>query len=78
MSVCVYLYVYVCVCMCILVCRYMFVYACCVCICVYTYADGKVSARNAEDLGSIPGYGRSRGEGNGNPVQYSCLENSMN
>ena len=39
--------------------------------------DGKESACNAEDLGSIPGLGRSLGEGNGNPLQYSCLENSM-
>ena len=31
----------------------------------------------AGDLGSIPGLGRSPGEGNGNPLQYSCLENSM-
>ena len=38
---------------------------------------GKESACNAEDLGVIPGLGRSPGEGNGNPVQYSCLENSM-
>ena len=38
--------------------------------------DGKESACNAEDLGSIPGLGRSLGEGNGNPLQYSCLENS--
>ena len=37
----------------------------------------KVSACNAGDLGSIPGLGRSPGEGNGNPLQYSCLENSM-
>ena len=35
----------------------------------------KVSASNAGDLGSIPGSGRSPGEGNGNPLQYSCLEN---
>ena len=40
-------------------------------------SDGKESARNAEDQGSIPGSGRSPGEGNGNPFQYSCLENSM-
>ena len=40
-------------------------------------SDGKVSAYNAGDLGSIPGLGRSSGEGNGNPLQYSCLENSM-
>ena len=32
---------------------------------------------NAEDLGSVPGLGRSPGEGNGNPLQYSCLENPM-
>ena len=40
-------------------------------------SDGKQSARNAEDLGSIPGLGRAPGEGNGNPLQYSCLENPM-
>ena len=39
--------------------------------------DGKVSAYNAGDLGLIPGSGRSPGEGNGNPLQYSCLENPM-
>ena len=39
--------------------------------------DGKVSACNAGDPGSIPGLGRSPGEENGNPLQYSCLENSM-
>ena len=39
--------------------------------------DGKASARNAGDLGSIPGSGRFPREGNGNPLQYSCLENSM-
>ena len=38
-------------------------------------SDGKVSAYNAGDPGSIPGLGRSSGEGNGNPLQYSCLEN---
>ena len=37
----------------------------------------KASASNAGDLGSIPGSGRSSGEGNGNPLQYSCLENPM-
>ena len=36
------------------------------------------NAGDAEDEGLIPGWGRSPGEGNGNPVQYSCLENSMN
>ena len=40
-------------------------------------SDSKVSACNVEDLGSIPGLGRSPGEGNGNLLQYSCLENSM-
>ena len=40
-------------------------------------SDGKTSAYNVGDLGSIPGLGRSPGEGNGNPLQYSCLENSM-
>ena len=35
----------------------------------------KASAYNAGDPGSIPGSGRSPGEGNGNPLQYSCLEN---
>ena len=38
---------------------------------------GKESACNAGDLGWIPGSGRSPGEGNGNPLQYSCLENPM-
>ena len=38
---------------------------------------GKESACNAGDLGSIPGLGRSPGEGKGYPLQYSCLENSM-
>ena len=40
-------------------------------------SDGKESACNAGDPGSIPVLGRSPGEGNGNPHQYSCLENSM-
>ena len=40
-------------------------------------SDGKASAYNAGDLGSIPGLGRFPGEGNGNPLQYSCLENPM-
>ena len=38
-------------------------------------SNGKGSACNARDLGLIPGLGRSPGEGNGNPLQYSCLEN---
>ena len=40
-------------------------------------ADGKASVYNARDLGSIPGSGRSPGEGHGNSLQYSCLENPM-
>ena len=40
-------------------------------------SDGKASAYSAGDPGSIPGSGRSPGEGNGNPLQYSCLENPM-
>ena len=40
-------------------------------------SEGKASACNAGDLGSIPGSGRSPGEGNGSPLQYSCLENPM-
>ena len=40
-------------------------------------SDGKASVYNAGDLGSIPGQGRSAGEGNGNPLQYYCLENPM-
>ena len=39
--------------------------------------DDKESAYNAGDPGSVPGSGRSPGEGNGNPLQYSCLENPM-
>ena len=40
-------------------------------------SDGKESAYNAGDLGSILGLGRSTGGGHGNPLQYSCLENPM-
>ena len=40
-------------------------------------SDGKESACNVGDPGSIPGLGRSYGEGNGYPLQCSCLENSM-
>ena len=39
--------------------------------------DGKDSSCNAGDLGSIPELGRFPGEENGNPLQYSCLENAM-
>jgi len=40
-------------------------------------SDGKESACNAGDVGSIPGLGRSHGKGNGYPLQYSCQENLM-
>ena len=57
----------------------------CVCVCVYSYiymnfphsSVCKESACNAGDPGLIPGLGRFPGEGNGNPFQYSCLENPM-
>ena len=44
-------------------------------ICTSSGSDGKESACNAGDLDPIPGSGRFPGEGNGNPLQYSCLEN---
>ena len=40
-------------------------------------SEGKASTYNVGDLGSIPGSGRSSGEGNGNPLQHSCWENTM-
>ena len=40
-------------------------------------SDSKTSVHNVEDQGSVPGSGRSPGEGIGNPLQYSCLENSI-
>ena len=40
-------------------------------------SEGKESVYSVGDLGSIPGFGRSPGEGNGNTLQYSCLRNSM-
>ena len=40
-------------------------------------SDGKESAHNSGDSGVIPELGKSPGEGNGNPLQYSCLENFM-
>ena len=60
---------------CVCVCIYM-----CVCVFVYVFPDGsngKESACNAGDPGLIPGSGRFPGEGNGKPLQYSCLENPM-
>ena len=52
-------------------------YTCVSCMGLLGGSDIKESARDAGDWGSIPGSGRSSGEGNGNPLQYSCLENSM-
>ena len=91
--VCVCVCVYVCVCMCVSVCVSVCVVCVCLCLCVYVClcvcvinllyvgfpggSNSKESACNAGDSGSIPGLGRSPGEGNGYPLQYSCLENSM-
>ena len=50
----------------------------CKCVLGFPGSSGSAeSACNAEDLGSVPGLGRSCGEGNSNPLQYSCLENPM-
>ena len=66
-------------------CRYIFIYVYTyelIYIYVYTYgfpggSEVKASASYVGDPGSIPGSRRSPGEGNGNPLQYSCLENPM-
>ena len=52
---------------------------CCVLVCMGISGDfaGEESTCNAGDAGSIPGSRRSPGEGNGNPLQYSCLKNPM-
>ena len=42
-----------------------------------TFMNPPASAGDGRDMGSIPGLGRSLGEGNGNPLQYSCLDNPM-
>ena len=49
----------------------------CFCLSFPGDSDGKVCARKAGDPGSIPGLGRSSGDGNGNPLPYSCPENPM-
>ena len=49
----------------------------CYLMCFPGGSDGKESACNEGDLGLISGFGRSPGEGDGNPLQYSCLENSL-
>ena len=68
--ICVYIYIYMCVCVCV-----------CVCVCIIQGfpggSNGKESACNAGDLGSVPGLGRSPGKGNGYPLHYFCLENPM-
>ena len=66
---------------------YVFMYvSVCVCVCMYVCMVSKVvlvvkklsaNAGDVRDVGLIPGSGRSPGVGNGNPLQYSCLENSM-
>ena len=63
-------------------CKLIQVYKIYIYLCIYLCnspggPDSKASAYNVEDLGSIPGSGRSSGEGNGNPLQYCCLENPM-
>ena len=74
--------------MCVHTYTYMYIYICIyvylhIHICIFTYmqslsgSEVKASACNAGDLSSILGSGRSPGEGNGNPLQYSCLENPM-
>ena len=76
-------YVYVCMCVYTHTKKYYSVIkkegnpAICNNICFPGGSDGKASAYNARDPGSIPGSGRSPGERNGNPLQYSCLENPM-
>ena len=55
---------------------FLFIYICVCLLHIHGGSEGKASACNAGDLGSIPGSGRSPGEGNGNPLQYSCLEKS--
>ena len=71
---CVYIYVYI-----YIIYTYHAFRGVCVCVCMGFPSDlnGKESGCNAGDPGPILGWGRAPGEGNGNPLQYSCLENSM-
>ena len=76
------MYTYMCVCVCVYI--YIYSFSCSFPLWFITGylgfpggSDVKESAHNAGDPGLIPGSGRSPGEGNGNPLQYSCLENSM-
>ena len=58
--------------------KWGFLYESSVLLSVFPHSSiNKESACNTGDLGSIPGLGRAPGEGNGHPLQYSCLENSM-
>ena len=66
MCVCIYIYTYICV--------YIYIY---IYIYVYIYKLNLPLPPNTGDLGLIPGSGRSPGEGNGKPLQYSSLENPM-
>ena len=79
--VCVYVCVCVSVCVCVCVCLCMSVCVCvCVCVCVWGFPGGSVVKHppaNAGDMSSIPKFRRSPEEGNGNPLHYSCLENSV-
>ena len=72
------MYMYICIYMC------MYVYVCvCVYIYIYAFPGGSVvknlpaNAEDTGDAGTIPGLGRFPGEGNGYPLQYSCLESPM-
>ena len=66
----IYIYIYIYVYTYTYVYTYMYVY-------IYTHTAVKNLPASAGDQGSIPGLGRSPGEGNGNPLQYSCLGNPM-
>ena len=75
--------IYICVCVCVCVCKPLYVYAC---VCevgggvsqvMLVVENPPANARDIRDVGSIPGLGRSPGEENGNPLQYSCLKNPM-
>ena len=75
------IYTHICICVC--VCVYIYIYICvcvCVCVCVYwlpLWLSSKESACNAGEASSITRLGRFPGGRNGNPLQYSCLENPM-
>ena len=82
-SPCIYIYMCVCVCVCARACVHAYV-----CVCEHIYFQRgehfpggsavKNLPTNAGDVGSVSGWGRSPGEGNGNPLQHSCLRNPMN